>query len=237
MSGNTVARFAAPPGAALALLLWVQGAAWAATVEQGIVLPGIPQSGDPSFTFEDPMSQGGGDFSSTISSWYDNYVLILPDDTGYDVYAYNSGDFEYEQTAGENYEGKNGALSLNAQLDQDGNVIGGEYLLTGEISEIGITSTEVLTTGDIVGFSAGDTAIGFATDNISCASEIDNCLIAESVYIFTDGSPVPELSDLDGTAGYVATTASLTTVPLPGSTVLFMSALGLLLRRAQPGNR
>jgi len=65
----------------------------------------------------------------------------------------------------------------------------------------------------------------------SCAEEIDDWLIAESVHVFT-GGVAPELGDIHGSAGYAATTASLTTVPLPGSTVLFMNAPGWLLKRA-----
>jgi hypothetical protein len=78
--------------------------------------------------------------------------------------------------------------------------------------------------------------MGFATDNITCAAEIDICLDEESIYIFSD-TRMPDLAELDGTAGFVASTASLTTVPLPGSVVMLMSALGLLLNRARGINR
>jgi hypothetical protein len=220
--------------ASMALSIWLLAGstAFAATIDSDVSLPGIPQAGDPSFSFGDPVDQGGGSYSSTIQSWYTNYLYIAPSDTGYDVYAYNSGSFEFEQTAGEVYSGENGSLALNAQLDQAGNVISGEYQLTGEISGLGITEAEILTSGNIVDVATEDATIGFATDNISCAPEIKNCLDAESIYVFAEMS-VPELSELDGTSGFMSTTASLTTVPLPGSAWLFLTSLALLVRKAR----
>jgi len=237
MCGPSRSKFVAAVSAALSMMLWASGAAVAATIDPIISIGDIPESGNPNFTFEDPNTQGGGDFSDTISSWYENYTLILPTDTGYEVFAHNSGDFDFEQFEGEHYDGDNGSLSINVELDKDGTVVDGQYTVSGEISDLGITSTEVLTTGEITDFEIEDNVLGFATDNISCAPEIQNCLVAESVYIFADGT-VPELADLDGVSGYAATSASLTTVPLPGSVVMFMSALALLVgRKRLPTNK
>ena len=86
--------------------------------------------------------------------------------------------------------------------------------------------------GDIVDVATQDATLGFATDNITCAPEIENCLDAESIYVFADMA-VPELSELDGTAGFMSTTASLTTVPLPGSAWLFLTGLALLARKVR----
>jgi hypothetical protein len=213
---------------ALSTVFMGSNAAFAATVENGVSLPGIPQAGEPSFSFSDSTC-------SSIACWYSNYTLVMPTETGYSVSAYNSGDFTYTETAGgEVYNGENGSMLLTAELDQDGNLLAGEYQITGQIGSLGITETEVLTAGNLVDVASEEAVIGFATDNVSCAEEILNCLDEESVYLFWDMA-MPDLADLDNTAGFVSTSASLTTVPLPGSAWLFLTGLAVLARKARAG--
>ena len=227
---NLGSKTAVAMTAVLSLALWTSNSLLAATIEKGGSIDDIPPSGNPNFTFQDTYTQNGA-YTNSMYSWYTNYTLVLPTDTGFNVYVENSGDFNFEQTEGEHYDGTNGHLSASAQLDHDGNVISGEYVLTGEIEELGIVESEMLTQGELSDFGSEDTVLGFATDNISCASQIQFCLVAESIYMFTNGA-VPSLDEISGSAGYFGYSASLTTVPLPGSVVFLLSALGLLAQRA-----
>ena len=225
--------------ASLVLLLCGFGTASALPVTE---IDGIAPSGNPSFTFEG-INQS--DYSNTIQSWFDNLFYIEHQDATdtYRLFAAQEGDFTFAPEPGMTYDGSDGIFNLYADFDANGNFLGGMMAISGSIPDAGINDpSTILMTGTLV---AADTTTGYAIqDNIlglsyivdSCAEVSWQCNTdtPESVYFYTVDN-LPDIGSLGG-GNYQSTMASITTVPIPASAWLMISALslcGALARRRQ----
>ncbi len=131
---------------------------------------------------------------------------------------------------GTNYAVSDSTYLLHADFDNSGNFLSGTVNIFGAISDMGINSTSLLATMDLVDFAFTGSLIGFNTDNLVCPL-FDFCTTSESVYLtdFGGGFDInKKFWRVDGLA--------VTTVPVPAAAWLFGSALlglvGLRRRRA-----
>jgi hypothetical protein len=221
------------------LLLWLSfvDSASAVSVSEAN-LDGIAPAGNPNFTFEIDDS----DYSNTIESWFSNTLYIESQGTnnGYKLFATQEGDFTYWQDPNTSYAGSNGVFNLYAVFREDGYLEFGWMAITGKVSGIGITdSSTVLMSAYLVedSFASQQNVMGFGIDNIYCDVKIDDYCSStpESVYFFTE-SNLPDIPSL-GNNNYQTTLATITTVPIPASIWLMLSALslaGVMAQRKKP---
>lgn len=217
----------------LCLLLAMPGSAGAALVklEPSNQLPGIPESGAPSFVFNNTPATR---FGSNVQSWFNNYAVIQNvggAEGSYNLFAHNEGSFAFMESMGVGLAGSAGSFDLNATFDSNGVMTGGTVTIMGSIAGLGIdNASTVLMTADLVDFSFQGNLVGFSIGNITCAAEIQNCESdpgdIESVYIRMAGS-FAGIENLNG-QNYRSTIASITTVPLPAAAWLMLSSLGFI---------
>lgn len=224
----------------LCLILVFPGSAGAALarLDQSSELPGIPESGAPSFVFNNtPASR----FGSNVQSWFNNYAIIqnVGGSNGtYNLFAHNEGSFGFFETMGVKTEGSLGNFDLNATFDSDGTLIGGTVTIMGAIADLGINDpATVLMTADLVNFNFEGNLAGFSIGNIRCAAEIQNCKSdpgdIESVYVRLAGN-FAGIENLNG-KNYRSTIASITTVPIPAAAWLMLSGLACIAGMARRG--
>jgi len=221
----------------IALLTPHKADAAAALIDPSTQLPGIPEAGSPAFVFNDGINNFAGD----VQSWYDNYLIVQ--NVGgaggsYNLFAHNEGSFTYWEDMDTTHGGSTGVFDLSATFDSDGNLTGGTVQISGAIAGIGITdASTVLMTADLINFTFKDDLIGFAIDNIVCdpdggpdGGRIDGCATSatqqESIY-FGLAADFPGIAELAG-QNYRSTITNKTTVPIPASAWLMLSALGFL---------
>jgi len=217
----------------LYLVLAFPGSASAALarLEPSNLLPGIPESGAPSFVFNNTPANR---FGSNVQSWFNNYAIIQNvggANGSYNLFAHNEGSFSFFESMGVNTGGSNGNFDLNATFDSDGTLIGGTVTIMGAIAGLGIDDpSTVLMTADLVDFNVEGNLAGFSIGNIRCTAEIQNCEDGpgdiESVYIRLGGN-FNGIENLNG-KHYRSTIASITTVPIPAAAWLMLSGLACI---------
>jgi len=224
----------------LCLVLAFPGSASAALtrLDQSTQLPGIPESGAPSFVFNNTPANR---FGSNVQSWFNNYAIIqnVGGSNGtYNLFAHNEGSFGFFETMGIQTSGSMGNFDLNATFDSDGTLIGGTVTIMGAIADLGINDpATVLMTADLVNFNFEGNLAGFSIGNIRCAAEIQNCESdpgdIESVYVRLAGN-FAGIENLNG-KHYRSTIASITTVPIPAAAWLLLSGLACIAGMASRG--
>jgi hypothetical protein len=196
-------------------------------------LDGIAPSGNPNFTFD---AINDSDYSNTIQSWFSNilYIQSLGNGLGYSLFASQEGDFTYWASPNQSHQGTNGVFNLYAEFDAAGNLEFGEMAIAGRVSGVGINDPDtILMRATLVKdmFKSEGNLMGFGISVTDCAVQIESeCQIGplateESVYFFTEGN-LPNISSL-GNNDYQTTLATITTVPIPASIWLMLSALSL----------
>lgn len=219
--------------ASLVLLLCGFGTASALPVTE---IDGIAPSGNPSFTFEG-INQS--DYSNTIQSWFDNLLYIEHQDASdtYRLFAAQEGDFTFAPQPSDSFNGSDGIFNLYADFDASGAFQTGMMAISGSIPDAGINDpSTILMTGTLTGYEVQNNILGFSVRIDSCADPSWECNLGgiESVYFYTVDN-LPEIGSLGG-GNYQTTMASITTVPVPASAWLMISALslcGALARRRQ----
>lgn len=211
-----------------------------ARLNQSTELPGIPESGAPSFVFNNTPANR---FGSNVQSWFNNYAIIqnVGGANGtYNLFAHNEGSFGFFETMGVQTEGSMGNFDLNATFASDGTLIGGTVTIMGAIADLGINDpATVLMTAELVNFNFEGNLAGFSIGNIRCAAEIQNCESdpgdIESVYVRLAGN-FAGIDNLNG-KNYRSTIASITTVPIPAAAWLMLSGLTCIAGIASRGRR
>lgn len=207
----SIKRFALPATAAcISLLAFLVGN----TTAFALQLPGITESGQP--VFMNPVKVRYNAKNNTFKAWT------------------NGSGRDFSLWDGTNLYAARGSLTLNATVDNAGNLVGTGFVqIKGSIPEFGIAGGgNVLMNADLVSFAFGNflapnealQGFGFNTDNIFCNPALPfTCTQQESVYLVLNGSlPADFLSSFSGSA------TAHTTVPVPAAVWLFGSAIALL---------
>ena len=151
-------------------------------LEQSTELPGIPESGAPSFVFNNTPANR---FGSNVQSWFNNYAIIQNvggADGTYNLSAHNEGSFGFFETMGVETEGSMGNFDLNATFDSDGTLIGGTVTIMGAIADLGIDDpSTVLMTADLVNFNFEGNLAGFSIGNIRCATKFKTANLIRAI--------------------------------------------------------
>ena len=203
-------------------------------------LDGIAPAGNPNFTFD---AINDNDYSNTIQSWFSNilYIQSLGSGNGYSLFASQEGDFTYWASPNQSHQGTNGIFNLYAEFDAAGNLIFGEMAIAGRVAGVGINDPDtILMRANLEPgmFKSEGNLMGFGMTVTLCAAQIaSECQMVtpESVYFFTEGN-LPDIPSL-GNNDYQTTLATITTVPVPASIWLMLSALslaGVMARRKKP---
>jgi hypothetical protein len=200
-------------------------------------LSGVAPAGNPNFTFD---AINDSDYSNTIQNWFTNVLYIESQSDGsYKLYVSQEGDFTYWEDPNTSYAGTDGMFNLYAEFDSAGVLDFGLVAITGRVPGVGINnSSTTLMTADLAtgagAYTISDNLMGFNMSMTSCAVGITCSATPESVYFFTEGN-LPDIPSL-GNKNYQTTLATITTVPVPASIWLMISALsltGALARRRQ----
>jgi hypothetical protein len=196
-------------------------------------LSGVAPAGNPNFTFD---AINDSDYSNTIQNWFTNVLYIESQSDGsYKLYVSQEGDFTYWEDPNTSYAGTDGMFNLYAEFDDAGNLEFGEMAIAGRVTSIGVNDPDtILMRANLVPgmFSSEGNLMGFGMTVEECAAQIEiecetaiQTAIPESVYFFTEGN-LPDISSL-GNNDYQTTLATITTVPIPASIWLMLSALSL----------
>jgi hypothetical protein len=189
----------------------------------------VPVGGNPNFTFD---AINDSDYSNTIQNWFTNVLYIEAQSTGdYLLFASQEGDFTYWESPTQSYGGTNGIFNLYAVFDSLGVLQSGLMAIAGRVPGVGINDPDILMSADLVAgdFTSSGNMMGFGINNIVCATQIQSeCVgptVTESVYFYTPAN-LPDIASLNGN-NYQTTLATITTVPVPASIWLMISALSL----------
>ena len=171
---KNIAASAASAGL-LCLVLAFPGSASAALtrLEPSNQLSGIPESGAPSFVFN---NKPANKFGSNVQSWFNNYAIIQNvggADGTYNLFAHNEGSFSFFESMGVETDGSMGNFDLNATFDSEGRLTGGTVTIMGAIAGLGIDDpSTILMTATLESFELEGNLAGFSIGNIVCAAEI-----------------------------------------------------------------
>ncbi len=196
-----------------------------------VSLPGIPESGPLNFDFNE-LSRPAGSLKEALWKIAHNRIELTQPVAGITLFrAINAGRFVFTALDGTLYEGTNGNFQLNATFGADGTLAGGTVVITGAIAGIGISTPQLLMSADLTAFATDNGLVGFATGNVFCnAVYAADCFANESVYLRTGLSTGPDgLGSLQASSLAATLSSSSTTVPLPASAWLLLSAFGALV--------
>lgn len=175
-------------------------------------LPGIPNSGAPSFWNNVKI-----DMNDNGSNNGEGRLKI----TGRGNFAFNDGTT--------NWAGQKVIFRLQAFYNDAGDFLSGDMQIKGGIAGLGIDKGETLMTANLIDWnlSTGANPLwGFATDKIVCNPLLlVTCTVQESVYVQIQHSSFDGIYD---NGKYRASGYAITTVPVPAAAWLFGSALVLL---------
>jgi len=205
---SSIKRFALPLSAACISLLAFLATG---TSAYALSLPGITPSGAP--VFMNPVKVRYNAKNQTLKAWT------------------NGSGRDFSLWDGSTLYAARGSLTLNASVDNSGNLLGtGSIQIKGGIADFGISGGgNVLMSADLVSanLTSDGSLWGFNTQNIFCNPQMEafigQCTSAESVYLVLNS-----LFSGDFTSSFTGTATAHTTIPVPAAVWLFGSALGLL---------